>query len=266
MNDLLPFLQKNEIWVYIILGVVAVVYLQRLIQAWQQWQGSAFGLEREIAQRRFSSALTLLVLLVLLIVMEFLLVSFVAPSLPQMVSMPTPTLDLLATPTVTLPPGTTPEAGQGLGAAETGTPLGNSVDGTVNGEGYPPAQAETTLPGAPPQAGATASPQALVVGCTPGEIEWISPKPDEEITATIELKGTVNVPNLGFYKYEYALAGSDVWNTIAAGNQGKIAGQIGFWNTSPLTPGDYQLRLVVADNQNNLFPACVISVRVGQQP
>ena len=36
----------------------------------------------------------------------------------------------------------------------------------------------------------------------------------------------------------------------------------GTWDTSQLVPGDYLLRLVVTDNVNNLFPACVISVRV----
>jgi hypothetical protein len=79
---------------------------------------------------------------------------------------------------------------------------------------------------------------------------------------TVELLGTVNIPNLGFYKYEFSEPGSDVWSTIAADNVAKVNGTIGYWNTGQLTPGDYLLRLVVVDNQNNPFPACVIAVRV----
>lgn len=230
MEELLPFLQKFEIWIYVSLGVVAFFPLQRLISAWKMWQGSVFGLEREIAQRRFSAALTMLVLLVLLIFMEFVIVSFIVPSYPQMASFPTATLDVLATPTITLPV-----------AAETATVVspGNT-------------------------AGVAATDQAIQESCTPGVIEWVSPKSGEEINANTLLKGTVNVPNLGFYKYEFSKQGEDLWTTIAGGDQPKVEGEIGFWNIDQLDNGDYLLRLVVADNQNNLFPACVIPVRIAK--
>ncbi len=226
MEELLPFLQKFEIWIYIFLGVVAFFPLQRLISAWRTWQGSVFGLEREIAQRRFSTALTVLVLLVLFIFMEFVVVSFVAPSYPQMAAFPTATLDVLATPTVTLP------VAAEAATASSGDPL------------------------------ATATSPAIQEGCIPGQIEWISPKSGDEISANILLKGTVNVPNLGFYKYEFSKQGEDLWTTIAGGDQPKVEGEIGFWYIDQRPPGDYLLRLVVTDNQNNLFPACVIPVRV----
>jgi hypothetical protein len=38
-----------------------------------------------------------------------------------------------------------------------------------------------------------------------------------KLKASIELTGTVNIPNFGFYKYEVAPAGSDTWATISAG-------------------------------------------------
>ncbi len=226
MEELLPFLQKNEIWIYVFLGAVALIPFSQLISAWSAWQGSVYGLEREIAQRRFSAALTVLLLLVLFIFMEFVIVSFVVPGYPQIASFPTATLDLLATPTVTLP----------VAAESTGSAL---------------------LGGA-----TTATGEAMKEGCIPGQIEWISPKAGDEITTNIQLTGTVNVPNLGFYKYQFAQKGEDLWTTIAGGNQPKVKGDIGFWYTDQLRNGDYLLRLVVADNQNNMFPACVIQVRV----
>lgn len=274
MEELLPFLQKFEIWIYALLGVIAFIYLQRLIAAWKIWQGSAFGLEREIGQRRFSTALTILLLLVAFILVEFVVVSFVAPSYPQVYALPTSTLDLLATPTVTLPvaaeavtatedpvrlvqPGsepTEPSATTGKTAGEgTGSSALAGTDGTQTDTSAAASGAETT-----PTAVLTSMPE----GCTPGQIEWSFPKAGDQVSATVELKGTINVPNLGFYKYEYAKSGEEIWNTIAAGKQPKVDGQIGFWNTSLLEPGDYLLRLVVADNENNLFPACKIPVRI----
>ncbi len=258
MEELLPFLQKYEIWIYVLLGAVAFVYLQRLVSAWRIWQGSVFGLEREIGQRRFSTALTILVLLVIFILVEFVIVSFVAPSYPQVYALPTPTLDLLATPTVTLPVAA--EAVTATAAALTGDQVVTSGTPSAGGDSTPNA-ADAKNPA--PKAGTpTVALTPLAEGCIAGQIEWSYPKSGDEITATVELKGTVNVPNLGFYKYEYAQPGEDVWTTIAAGNQPKVNGQIGFWNTSQLEPGDYLLRLVVADNQNKLFPACQIPVRI----
>ncbi len=205
MGELLPFLQKFEIWIYVFFGAVALIPLQQLISAWRTWQGSVFGLEREIAQRRFSTALTVLLLLVVFIFMEFVVVSFVAPGYPQMAVFPTATLDLLATPTVTLPvaaEAATASAGAGAPALATGA--------------------------APSGVDPAASGKAMPEGCVPGQIEWIAPKVGETINETVELKGTVNIPNLGFYKYEYAKKGEDIWTTIAGGDQPKVAGGIGF--------------------------------------
>lgn len=227
MEELLPFLEKYEAWIYVLLGIIAFVYFRKLLAAWKEWQGTVFGLERENAQRRFSTSLTILILLILFVAVEFLIVSFVAPNYPKVALLATPTLDVLATPTVTLP------AAADTAAADPG----KSATPTVTVE-------------------------ALQEGCIPGEIEWTSPKPGDTITATVELKGTVNVPNLGFYKYEYAKPGEDIWTTIAGGNQPKVNGQIGFWNTSELDQGDYLLRLVVTDNQTKPFPACKIPVRI----
>jgi hypothetical protein len=36
----------------------------------------------------------------------------------------------------------------------------------------------------------------------------------------------------------------------------------GSWNTQALVPGDYRLRLVMTDNENQTLPACEITVRV----
>ena len=221
MDEILRFLVVYEAWIYGILAVGGLVYLRRVLQAVREWRGATFGLEKENARYRFSIAMTILLVFILLGAVEFLTVSFYFPTRVRSTVLATPTLDILATATVTLPAGTRPAV----------TPTGLT----------------TTL--------------AVVIteGCTPSVIEWTFPKNGGELKGTVDLKGTVNVPNLGFYKYEYSPVGSKDWVTIAAGNTKSF---VGAWNTAQLTPGDYRLRLVVADNQNTILPACVINIRI----
>lgn len=233
MRNLFPVLQAYEIWIYTLLGVSLLYFLRKLILAAQEWRSAQFGFERLVAQRRISFALTLVVIFGLLTLAEFVLVTFVAPALPNPKFLPTPTLDLISTPTATLPvaalePTPTPEAVQS-------TPLAVTTE-----------------------------------GCIPGSIEWIYPRDGDVIRGTVDLSFVVDVVNLGFYKYEYVQVGSTDWMTIAAGNisvkkadveSGKDE-RTWTWNTEQLIPGDYQLRLVVADNQNQTFPACTVSIRI----
>jgi hypothetical protein len=229
MGELLRFLQNYELWGYALLGVIAFFYLQKLIGAWNEWRLAIYGLERETAQRRIAATLTVLVLLMLLGIGQFLLVSFIAPVYPMWSAPATPTIDLISTATVTLEPQ----------AAEAGA--GNDVLLAPD---------ITTTPSA-------------AEGCIAGELEWTFPISGDEISGTVELRGTVSVLNLGFYKYEYGQPGSDVWLTIAAGNEERVDEPLGgAWNTSQITPGDYLLRLVIADNENRLMAPCVIPVRI----
>jgi hypothetical protein len=104
--------------------------------------------------------------------------------------------------------------------------------------------------------------QIQATGCIIGQIMITEPKAGQEIRGEITLIGTADIPNLGFYKYEYAPQGSETWLTILAGGEAVIDGKLGFWDTSELIPGDYLLRLVVFDNINTELPTCIIPVRV----
>lgn len=99
-------------------------------------------------------------------------------------------------------------------------------------------------------------------GCIPGQIMLSTPQSGTDVQGKIILKGTVNVSNFGFYKYEYVSKGNDTWATIAAGDKVKNEEDLGAWDTSQLLPGDYQLRLIVTDNLGNLLTPCIINIRV----
>jgi hypothetical protein len=225
MSEILDFLIDFEIWFYIIFGLISLIFFSRLFKAIGTWREAAFGLERDIAQRNFRSSISVLLLIFILVVGEFFFVTYSSSILPDQSNLATPTIDMLASPSPTNAPVSILESE----AAFSITP--------------------TTLPD----------------GCIPDKIEWIFPEPASEIGGVVQLLGIINVENFGFYKYEYTEPGNAFWKTIAGNNKIGTEGEIGLWNTSQIVPGDYLLRLVVLDNDNNEYPACIVPVRVINQ-
>lgn len=120
----------------------------------------------------------------------------------------------------------------------------------------------TSIPGSLTPGAALISTPSGSTGCVPGQIMITVPQSGSDVQGKIVLKGTVNVSNFGFYKYEYVPKGNETWATIAAGDKVKNDEDLGAWDTSQLLPGDYQLRLIVTDNLGNLLPPCIINIRV----
>lgn len=232
MVETIRFLRQYEVWIYVVAGAIAIWVVGKFIQAWQELGKSAFGLEREIAQSKLNVAAVSLVVMLLVVVGEFMVVSFVAPAVPGAIPIPTPTLDLLATPTITIPPPTA------------------TISGTVQAEGTP--AAGTPQPAALPEENA----------CVAGQVMLSKPQDGEEISDIVTLEGTASIPNFGFYKYEVARQGDSSWLTIGGGRIPVVNGKLGDWDTTTRIPGEYLLRLVVTDNQGNYLPACVIRVRI----
>lgn len=217
-------MNEYEILFYVVGGIIILIAAQRTFVAWREWSTSIFGLEKEHTQRKFNQGLSILVFSVLVIVSLFVVNTFITPTVPGIQQLATPTIDITQQP-------------------PTNTPAPTAV---ITGEGFIPTIASY-----------------LSRGCIPGQLDWTDPTNGDSISGIVELKGTVNVENLGFYKYEYSPTGSDRWTTIAAGNTIIIDEPLGgAWDTSSLVPGNYELRLVVNDNLNNPIPACLIQVTV----
>jgi hypothetical protein len=228
MAEVLRFFRSYEIWIYIILGVLALWQIRKFTVAWEDVRGAAFGLEREAAQNRLNQAATMLLLLLLMSVSEFLLVYIVAPSVPGAIPIPSPTLNLLATATVVLPLETiNPDAIE--------TPTISSIDGSAAGQ-----------------------------GCVPGSVMISSPKDGDTVSGVVKVEGTADIPDFGFYKYEISRPGDSIWLSLNAGEAPVKDGLLGEWITDMLPAGDYMLRLVVTDNKGQTLPACTVQVRVAE--
>jgi hypothetical protein len=225
MDSFFRFLAQYEIIIYILLGLIGLLVFRGYLVARRELNRSLFGLEKESAQTHASRSLALLILIGFMICFLFVMMTFVTPNIPGIQTVSTPTLQIVITPTPTFAFFTEPTQ-QEIGFLPTLTKI-------------------------------------LLEGCIPGQIEWTNPLAGDTITGEVELMGTVNVNNLGYYKYEYRLLGEEHWTTIAAGNESKKDELLGgIWNTSDLIPGDYQLRLVVFDNLNAEFPICQVQIAV----
>jgi hypothetical protein len=226
MGPVYRTLANYESLIYIALAIGAMFAFRRMWRAWRGWRDSVYGLEREFALRRLGQATAAAFLVLALILVEFFIATFIAPSLPASDILATPTLDLLLTPAGTLSPAEETQAA--LSPATQEVPSGMS-------------------------------------GCIPNQIMITSPEPGDLVSGTVNIAGTASVPNLGFYKYEIALMGTQNWATISAGREPKVNTTLGPWNTTSLTNGDYFLRLVITDNVGTTLEPCVIAVRVANQ-
>ena len=222
MADFYKFLASFEVLIYIVLAMGALFSFRWLWRSWTEWQTAVYKLEKEFSSRRMGQAAAVSTLLIILFCFEVSMTSFIIPGLPAEVFLTTPTLDFISTPTGTL-----------------------SSEMLTQFAGQPP---QTTV--------------ASAAGCVPGQLNLTSPVAGEEVKGTIDLIGTVNISNFGFYKYEVAPLGSDTWATISAGRTIVTDASLGRWDTTALTPGDYQLRLVVTDNQGIALPPCIVPLRV----
>jgi hypothetical protein len=229
MEQVLQFFKDYEIWIYVLLGILVVWQVRKFLLAWNELRGAFFGLEREAAQSRVNSAATMVVILIIMAVTEFTLVTFVAPSVPGANPLPTLSLNLLATPTTTLPPTTqNPNATPG----------------------------PTATPGEVPAA----------EGCVAGQVNLIAPVNGEQVSGSYTVIGSANLANFGFYTLQIAHPGDNVWLPILVGQQAVKNNVLGTWETSNLTPGEYLIRLVVTDNVGNELTPCSIQVTVMSTP
>jgi len=229
MEQAFQFFRDYEIWIYVILGVLALWQVRKFSLAWEELRGAFFGLEREAAQARVNSAATMVVILFIMAVVEFTLVTFVVPTIPGANLLPTATLDLLATPTTTLPA---------------------------------PTQNPNETPGITP----TPAEVPAAEGCAVGQVNLTSPLNADRVNGSITVRGSADIPNFGFYTLQIAHPGDAIWLPILVGQEMVKNDVLGTWETSTLTPGEYMLKLVVTDNIGTVLTPCTIQVTVEPPP
>lgn len=102
-------------------------------------------------------------------------------------------------------------------------------------------------------------------GCVKDTVMLTRPANGERIAGGYQIQGTANIENFAFYRVEISGAPtSGAWVTLSVGNEPKVNGGLGEFNTNTYPPGEYAFRLVVTDNLGNARPPCVIAVTFAQ--
>jgi len=224
MNAILRFLTQYEFIFYVLLGAVILVYVRKVFLAWREWSVALFGLEKETSQRKINAGLSIVLFSILMGVGLFVINTFVTPSVPGVFNLATPTVDLTTEPTMIQETPTVQATTQGLIPTLTAF---------------------------------------LDKGCVPEQVGWTFPMDGDGVSGQVELQGTVNIPNLGYYKIEYSPIDKETWIPIMAGRDTVIDAPFGgLWDSSDLTPGDYRLRLVVYTSKEEALPECMIKVLI----
>jgi hypothetical protein len=96
MEAIFRFLAVNQGLIYVLLAMGGLWAGRHMFKALGEWRQAVFGLEKNIARQRFIGGLILFVLILALAVLQFVTVTFFAPSLPASAILPTPTLSILA--------------------------------------------------------------------------------------------------------------------------------------------------------------------------
>jgi len=115
----------------------------------------------------------------------------------------------------------------------------------------------------------TPSPTAFVLfgvdlsGCANPRATLTSPTPGQAVQGEVQLRGSANIDQFAFYKYELSNPeAGDVWVTLAASNTPVTEDVLGVWDSTTVPPGVYHLRLVVTDSQGNSPRACIVPIQV----
>ena len=220
MTEAVSFLDKYQLWIYGLLGVLAVIQLRAVWQARRLLNRSIFGLEKETALHKQNGALGMLLVL-------FALAGFV-----YMMSHIDPNLGLVSA--TRLP----------------------SASATPHPSPTPFFVRATLAPGV--------TPPPLVVdssGCANPNATLTQPQPHQTISGSFEVRGTANIPNFAFYKFEInGVQTNGAWVPLNVGNQPVLNGLLGSFDSSPYEPSEYVFRLVVIDSAGNFPPPCEVVV------
>jgi hypothetical protein len=234
MEEILLFIEERQTWIYVILTLAGLVYLRSIFHSYKELRGSIFSLERERAMSRLIRSGAMLILVFAGLAATFVVATFAWPALSVSIHQtPIPTVSLLAT-------------------------LEVDSDKVVE-------ESLTTTPR-----------DSLIVdssGCLNPMATITDPQGGDSVSGLVVVLGVANITNFAFYKIEYKrLMPGEVWHPISADTQPvcedgcQVREELGTWNTTLVTPGEYAFRLVVMDAEGNAPLPCEIQLRVLPPP
>jgi LysM repeat protein len=116
--------------------------------------------------------------------------------------------------------------------------------------------------------------QRLYIPASSPDTGWVKPgcehlawpREGAQLSGTVEVRGTADLANFGYYKLEYRKGGLDEWHYVTGADKPVHSGVLGTWDTRTVSDGRYVFRLVIVDRMGNHPPPCEITVQVRNTP
>ncbi len=263
MDAFYVFIIENDVWIYIICGLGLFWYLGDYWRSRRLLQQAVFGLERERGTNIRNTAVTLITIFAAVSGGVYYINAAVAPTLPpELLTPPTHTPDIFATPLSSPTPLGTPE----LGPPVPTPPLVPTV--TLPGDASAltdPANSDIGANEDIPAPNITSEPSLVVtpvVQCT-RNLSFSEPSDGAVISGAISFFGTADTDNFQFYKLEAngpetngewaSLIGRTIEQPVTDSFLGNA--NLGEWRSGP-----YLIRLTVVDDTFNETGQCVIQI------
>lgn len=244
MTTFVRLVSEYYIWLIgaCILGVL--FYIGRAIMAHREKSQAIFTLEKEAASSTRLRSIGMVFVLSILAGAVYFTAAYLEPGLDlQTENEPTPTVLLQPTPSPTLgPPTPTPSP------RPTRTPR---------------PRRPTPTPEATPTP-STPTPESVALPpCPDPQARLTYPTVNAVLKGTVEFRGTANIDNFDYYKFEFKSKGATEWSFIQSFGEPVTDGVLGVWPIPPSLPaGTYTFRLVVVDKTGNYPPPCEVEVTI----
>lgn len=238
MTILVKLIADYAVWLYLLLGLVAFLFLRAYMVARRERDNSIFALERESASGRMAQSIIGFLVTLVLVGGVFYTSQTLVEEIPLPEVTPTPTVLIVLPPSPTPPPllptptpTDTPRPRPTLPALETETPT-----------------PEVAL-GVPPS-------------CPNPGVRISEPGTGAQVSGVIQVVGSANIDNFWYYKFEFRGNGFGDWTFIQRFENAINGGILAAWDTRSVPSGNYELRLVVVDKTGNYPEPCVVQLSV----
>lgn len=88
------------------------------------------------------------------------------------------------------------------------------------------------------------------------------PGMNEIVSGVVHFKGSADIPNFEYYKFEFRPSGALQWQYLTRKDKPVSDGDLIEWWTNTIEPGVYDVRLIVVDKTGNYPEPCTVTVNV----
>lgn len=243
---------------YILLGVMIIWFFYRLLQARGEMSATYFELERDLAGRRQSNAITFMILAVQFCVLLFGVQVRAVPFLEAERDLDDMNIvSVGATQDIAFDTDTPAPLGEGGLNIQVGTPLGDNPDIIVLTPTPTPTPVGTIVPGAPP-----------VQGCQDDRALLEVPANGQRVFQPLIVRGIASADN--FTEASIEISGPQTNGQFVVVNRVnspvREMSDFSQFLPAPYEPGAYQFRLMVFDITDSVIAACQVTIYISDPP